>query len=498
MSEKYRLNKFFLAVISAVSSMNAYSSNIIDGQTLIIDTEVTDTGTNVGYINEGTLIITSGGEFTTNYLSAGRGGGTGKIEVISGGILNVNATGSSHPFSIGGSQDSPVGTTPAFGSLIISGAGSIATFNATNNSTAIRIGSRDGSGYVSILDGGKLIDNVTSTSFGGIWIGDSPVGTGTTSGSVVIDGIGSELWSAARIIVGTYGDGTLSVTNGGLAHTANNINIGNQAPTISYNSRLNVSGIGSVAQAGTFITIGLNGKGAAVAADEGTLSAPEIRIASNANSIGELAVGARDGETAVAAGIIDTQNIIFGSGSGVLNLNHTSSDFSLAANISGNGTVNAQSGISTLSGDNSAYQGNFNIDAPATLIISDQNNIGTNAVSLTGGTLAIDATQDWEFINTLAGQGTLAVNTGGNNFDFNSSTLTDAFSGTLALKDTVFSLAGTNTAALRNMVLNLGVGSVAKVGDGQQNLAGVAFDGGTLIFGDVTPGQTASDNTVYT
>ncbi|WP_346732956.1 autotransporter outer membrane beta-barrel domain-containing protein [Citrobacter koseri] len=498
MSEKYRLNKIFIAVISAIFSMNAYSTNITDGQVLIIDTQVTDTSTNVGYVNEGTLIVTSGGEFTTNYLSAGRGGGTGNIEVINGGIINVNATSSAYPFNIGGSADNPVGTTPAYGSLTISGEGSRVLFNVTNNNSSIRVGARDGSGYINILDGGKLLDYVTGTSFGGIWLGDSPVGTGTTSGSVIVDGAGSELWSAARIIVGTYSYGMLSVTNGGLAHTTNSINIGNQPSTLAYDNTLSVSGEGSLAQAGTVIAIGLSGKGAAVVADEGTLSAPEIRIASNANSIGELAVGARDGETAVAAGIINTQNIIFGSGSGVLNLNHTSSDFSLAANISGNGTVNAQSGISTLSGDNSAYQGNFNIDAPATLIISDQNNIGTNAVSLTGGTLAIDATQDWEFINTLAGQGTLAVNTGGNNFDFNSSSLTDAFSGTLALKDTIFSLAGTNTAALRNMVLNLGSGSVAKVGDGQQRLGGLAFDGGTLIFGDVTPGQTTSDNTVYT
>lgn len=498
MSEKHRLSKVFLASISAILSTNVYSTNVVNGQTLIIDTQVTDTSTNVGYQSEGTLIVTAGGEFTTNYLSAGRGGGTGKIEVINGGLLNVNPANSSYPFNIGGSSDGPAGTTPAFGSLTISGEGSIATFTPAITPLSIRIGARDGSGYISILDGGKLIDNGTSTSFGGVFIGDSPIDAGTTSGSVVVDGVNSELWSAARIIVGTYSYGTLSITNGGIAHTANNINIGNQAETINYDNTLDVSGSGSIAQAGTFITIGLNGKGTAVATDEGTLIAPEIRIASNVNSIGELAVGARSGEQAVSAGIIDAQSIKFGSGTGVLNLNHTSSDFTLAADISGNGTVNALSGVSTFSGDNSAYQGNFNIDAPATLIISDQKNIGTNAVSLTGGTLAIDTTQDWDFINTLTGQGTLSVDTGGNNFDFNSSTLTDAFSGILALKDTVFSLAGTNTAALRNMVLNLGTGSVAKVGDGRQNLEGLAFDGGTLIFGDVTPGKTVSENTVFT
>ncbi|MBJ9266562.1 MULTISPECIES: autotransporter outer membrane beta-barrel domain-containing protein [Citrobacter] len=496
MSKKHKLSRVFLAVISAIFSVNAHSSNISDGQTLTIDTQATDTLTNVGYISEGTLIVTSGGEFTTNYLSAGRNGGHGVIEVINGGVINVSNSQYANPFSIGGSSDSSDGSPPAFGSLIISGEGSIVTYNPNN--TSIDVGAKDGSGYISILDGGKLIDNGTSTSFGGVWIGSRTSAGSTTSGSVVIDGVDSELWSAARIIVGTYSYGTLSVTNGGKAHTANNINIGNQPETRNYDNTLTVSGTGSTVEAGTLITIGLNGKGTAVAADEGTLSAQEIRIASGANSIGELAVGARAGEAAASAGIIDTQKIVFGSGSGVLNLNHTSSDFTLAADISGNGTINALSGVSTLSGDNSAYQGNFNIDAPATLIISDQKNIGTNAVSITGGTLAIDATQNWEFINTLAGQGTLSVDTGGNNFDFNSSPLTDAFSGILALKDTVFSLAGTNTAALRNVILNLGAESVTKVGDGQQNLKGLVFDGGTLIFGDVTPGKTVSDNTIFT
>lgn len=496
MSEKHKLSKVFLAVISAIFSVNAHSSNISDGQTLTIDTQATDTLTNVGYINEGTLIVTSGGEFTTNYLSAGRNGGYGVIEVINGGVINVSGSPYANPFSIGGSSDSANGSPPAFGSLTISGEGSIVTYNP--GSTSIDVGAKDGRGYISILDGGKLIDNGTSTSFGGVWIGSRTSGESTTSGSVVIDGVNSELWSAARIIVGTYSYGTLSITNGGKAHTANNINIGNQPETRNYDNTLTVSGTGSTAEAGTIIAIGLNGKGTAVAADEGTLSAPEIRIASGANSIGELAVGARAGEAAASAGIIDTQNIVFGSGSGVLNLNHTSSDFTLAADISGNGTINALSGVSTFFGDNTAYRGNFNIDAPAMLIISDQKNIGTNAVSLTGGTLAIDTTQNWDFINTLTGQGTLSVDTGGNNFDFNSSTLTDAFSGILALKDTFFSLAGTNTAALRNMVLNLGAESVTKVGDGQQNLEGLIFEGGTLIFGDVTPGETVSDNTVFT
>ena len=88
------------------------------------------------------------------------------------------------------------------------------------------------------------------------------------------------------------------------------------------------------------------------------------------------------------------------------------------------------------------------------------------------------------------------MNTGGNIFDFNSSSLTDNFSGILALKETLFHLADTNTAALKTMWLKVGQGATVKVGPGQQVIDGLAFDGGTLVFGDIIPGQTTTENTV--
>ena len=55
-----------------------------------------------------------------------------------------------------------------------------------------------------------------------------------------------------------------------------------------------------------------------------------------------------------------------------------------------------------------------------------------------------------------------------------------------------------NTAALKTMWLKVGQGATVKVGPGQQIVDGLAFDGGTLVFGDIIPGQTTTENTVYT
>lgn len=490
---KLKLSCIAIAIMTSVYSQVSFATLVNNDQEWIIDTPVTDSGTTtIGSTTNGTLRVVSGGELITRTFRVGVNGASGVVYVTNSGTITVDATGAvpANPFDIGDSG----GT----GEINISGTGSQVTLTSVMRTLRIGTGN-DSKGYLNILDGGKLFHNGENATQSGIRLGTGATSTSGVSGEINVIGASSEVWSRRSIFSGYQnGQGIVNITQGGTLHSGEDIIVGNDVSTLDYDNLLFVSGEDSLAKSDFYTTVGLGGKGTIVVSDDATISALEIRIAGNIGSVGELAVGARTGETANVAGIIDTPKIIFGAGDGVLTLNHSDSDFSLAANISGNGTVNALSGVSTLSGDNSAYQGNFNIDAPATLIISDQKNIGTNTVSLTGGTLAIDTSQDWEFINTLAGQGTLVVNTGGNNFDFNSSALTDTFSGILALKDTVFSLAGTNTAALKNMVLNLGAGSVAKVGDGQQRPGGLAFDGGTLIFGDVTPGQTTSDNTVYT
>lgn len=490
-----QLSKISIAFFSALCTTNAVAISINNDQEHTIDSEWIDTKTIVGYGTPGTLNIIKGGEVHTNILKIGKDDASGVVNVTDGGILTISDSAYAHPLDIGGTTDSSSSESKGgTGTLNISGEGSTVIVSS-GVVGAIQVGAGAGSGVVNITDGGRLH---YANPNNGIWIGGTRATSAETSGIINVDGEGSELWSAGRIIIGTYGAGSLVISNGGTAYAEARMEVGDLAETSSYDNLLKVEGTGSVASTGGALTVGLSGRGTAIASDSGTLRASEIIIADNANSSGELAVGARSGEFATSAGIIDSPAIIFGSGNGVLTLNHTSSDFSLGADISGNGEINVLSGVSVLSGDNSAYQGDVNIDVPATLIISDQKNVGTNAVSLTGGTLAIDTLQDWDFINTLTGQGTLTVNTGGNVFDFSTSSLTDNFSGILALEDTLFYLADTNTAALKGMLLKVGQDATVDVGTGQQIIDGLSFDGGTLVFGNIIPGQTTTENILHT
>lgn len=415
----------------------------------------------------GTVEVTgTGSDWNGSYLYVGYLG-EGHLTISDG------ATASSTLSYIGNSAGS-------YGTVTVTGTGS-----GWNSTSTFSIG-ESGEGHLTISDG------ATITSKGGT-IGNKV----DSSGTVEVTGAGSGWTNSTGIAVGSSGTGHLTISDGATVSStaSNNKNyIGNAAGSTG---TAVVTGTNSSWESES-LYVGYSGNGRLTVSDNALLSSKNVYVARNTGSIGELAIGARNGDTAVTAGIIDTPEIIFGAGTGVLTLNHTSTDFILDADIRGSGTVNALSGTSALTGNNSAFQGDVNIDAPATLLISAQNNIGTNYVTMTGGTLAIDTAQDWQLINSLNGNGTISVNTAGNRFDFVSASLTDNFSGVLALKDTLFSLAGTNMDALKNTLLKLGSGSVVSAGNGQQTLDGLSFDGGTLATGIFIPGQTIAENTVHT
>lgn len=492
-----QLSKVFIAVVSALCTANAVATEINNNQIKTIDNQWSDTFTWVGYTTDGTLNIIHGGDVQTNQMHIGRNDGVGIVNVIDGGKLTVVYGGYANSFDIGGSRDGVTSDSHGgTGTLNISGAGSLVT--VSQDVAQLNVGAGSGSGVLNITDGGKLRHEGASSS--GIWIGgdNRTKENGETHGIVHVDGQGSELWSADRIMVGTYGSGVLTTSNGGLTRSEASISVGNEIETRAYDNLLQVDGAGSRVSAGTKLIVGLEGRGTAVASDQGVLQAREIYIANLDGASGELAIGARKGEAAAAAGAIDTGKIIFGAGQGALTLNHTGSDVVLAADIQGKGAVSALAGVSELSGDNTAYEGQFSIDKPATLVVSEQKNLGNNTVSMSGGTLSIATAHDWRLVNTLAGQGVLAVNTGGSQFDIDSAALTDGFSGTLSLEETHFLLDGTNTAALKNIRALLGEGSITTVGEGRQVTGGLAFNGGTLVFGEVFPGETTSSRFVDT
>lgn len=488
-----KVSKLFIAIATSMCATSALAATINDNQALKIDSLWEEPKIFIGDVTDGTLNISSGGNVQAELFQIGINGSTGTVNITDGGRLDIIKSTYGDPLLVGGKSDSK--NHDGNGILNIIGPGSIVTIDKKDY--PLQVGKGNGSGVINITQGGKLFHYSSDKYFSGIWIGSRRTPQSTTSGRIYVDGPESELATASRIIVGTYGSGTLITTNGGKTHADANIQVGNQPETTGYDNLLQVAGAGSVISTNAALIVGLYGTATAIASDEGLLSAREIVISKEIGT-GELAVGARAGEQAVAAGNINTKEIIFGYGDGVLTLNHDSALFSLSANLSGEGRVNVLNGLSALAGDNSHFHGDFSIDSPARLLITDPKNIGANTVSLNGGTLSIETSQRWHFMNKITGDGVLSVNTNGNDFVFDSSRLTDNFRGTLALQDTAFSLAETNTAALKDLSVKMGSGSLVKVGEGQQTLGGLTFEGGTLLVGAVNPGQKTSPATVHT
>lgn len=125
-------------------------------------------------------------------------------------------------------------------------------------------------------------------------------------------------------------------------------------------------------------------------------------------------------------------------------------------------------------------------------------NANTGFAIDSNSTLAIQISAATEFNGHLSGTGTVSTNTGGKAFDFTANNTNDGFQGTLALGNSIFDLSGQNTRALNQATLKAGAGSITTVGAGTQNIGGLSFDGGTVDFGSVAPGDVLANNTIQT
>lgn len=140
--------------------------------------------------------------------------------------------------------------------------------------------------------------------------------------------------------------------------------------------------------------------------------------------------------------MLDANRFIFSGENTSLTIKHDSNNFNLASDISSQGrfsnqtynygTINAANGTTILSGDNSSYNGKLNIAPFANVIVNNLKNLG-NATIANNGWLDIDTQSDWNFSNTMTGDGILTVNTGNNIFSFQNATNTAGFSGSLLL-----------------------------------------------------------------
>jgi hypothetical protein len=109
------------------------------------------------------------------------------------------------------------------------------------------------------------------------------------------------------------------------------------------------------------VNVGNLGTGTLTIAEGGIFTGP-IVIATNASAIGTINIGAGAGNPAAAPGTLTAPSLAFGAGTGMINFNHTFSDYVFAPAITGNGTVNVLAGTTIFTGANS-YSGTTNVNA---------------------------------------------------------------------------------------------------------------------------------------
>ncbi|MFE4110462.1 autotransporter outer membrane beta-barrel domain-containing protein [Kosakonia sp. YIM B13611] len=151
-------------------------------------------------------------------------------------------------------------------------------------------------------------------------------------------------------------------------------------------------------------------------------------------------------------------------------------------------------GNTTVSGDviifinKNTYAGKWNITGKAAtskdLFVSD-NSFGTGTINIAAsGEFSAQTDAAFEFNNHLTGTGDFIADNNHNSFNFTADVGRD-FSGDVYLRNNDFLLDGDNTAALTQATLHVENGNTTTVGTGTQSIGGLAFNGGTMVFGDV-------------
>lgn len=299
----------------------------------------------VGNNGAGELSISNGGQVTSSGGGVIGVFGTGKVTVdgtgsswTSNGILYVGNYGTGELIiRNGGTVSSPVG--PIYVGINSGSTGTVTVDGTGSDWTStgsITIGLA-GTGTLSISNGGKV-----SNSNG--YIGQNAGG----SGAVTVAGTGSTWTNVGSLYIGQSGTGTLNIENGGTVSNTSGI-IGD-----SGNGTVTVDGSGSDWTSTGNITVGLAGTGNLTISNDGRVSAGGVAVAASSGT-GTLNIGSASGEAAVAAGILDTPTVALGD-NGTLVFNHTNTDYTFNPLISGTGSLTHESGTTLLNGANT-YSG---------------------------------------------------------------------------------------------------------------------------------------------
>jgi outer membrane autotransporter protein len=359
-------------------------------------------------------------------------GGTAQVLVPGATAFEINLSNGSLDILGGGQLESSAGNVigggaGSSGAVTVDGIGS--SWQLSGPIARLNVGS-SGEGTLTITNGGEVLNADSSL---GVTIGEN-VGS---NGTVTVDGAGSNFTNIqSSVIVGNSGSGTLNILNGGTVSNA----FGSIGGSAGGEGTVTVDGAGS-SWNNTLQTLylGESGSGTLNIINDGVVNVNSgsgtVLLGRYGSGSGTLNIG-----NGGAAGILNAASVNGGSGTATLNFNHNESNYFFTDDstsggdtirITGTTDVNfTGSGTTYISGNNT-YTGSTNISS-GKLVVYNGGTLGNNSAVTVGTGAMLEALSDLT-IGSLAGNGTVDVDTGSGGFTLtvggdNTSTV---FSGTI-------------------------------------------------------------------
>ncbi len=390
----------------------------------------------------GTLSLSGSGTSITASSSVRIFSGTGFINILDGASLTT--TSFVEVGSLAGSN----------GTLHISGA------NSQLNLTTFYVGI-NGSGTALIENGGKIVSasNDFTLAF-----------NAGSSGTLTVRNAGSSLTTGGSLYVGRGGSSTLNVLNGGLV-SVRNLFIGGAANAPNTGTgTVTVSGADSRLSVSTALAIGYSAGSNVLTVENGaTVTGATTVLGNLAGGSGTLNL---NGNSTDGYGVLETQSVTKGPGSGQVNFNGGV----LRASASNTGFLSGV-GVSIASGGATIDSNTYTVTAGSILA-------GDGALTKTGtGTLILTAN------NTYAGGTTVTNGT----LQAGNGSTTGSITGNVSLSSStaVFAINRSDNFTYGNIIS--GSGSFTKMGSNtiilsaDQTYTGTtSIAGGTLQLGDGT------------
>jgi T5SS/PEP-CTERM-associated repeat protein/autotransporter-associated beta strand protein len=456
---------------------------------------------NVGYYGSstGSLSIQDGGQVTDADAYLGYfGGATGSV-LVSG--INANGTRSNFNTSAtldvgldgtgtltvmdGGKVSDYLGSigdqAGSNGTVTVSGVNANGTASAWSNSSELYVGN-NGTGTLNVQNGGQVTDTNG-------YIGTQPGSNGTaTVTGVSANGTASTWSNSASLIVGYLGTGTLNVQDGGSVSDGTQANLGlfSGSSGTATVTGVSASGTASAWSIGTDLYVGNNGTGNLTISDGGQVTDAYGHIGSNNNSNGAVTVTGVNANGTASTWTNTAGLRVADAGTGTLNIEDGGQVSSTNAFI---GYGAGSSGAALITGLNANGTASNWINSGALVV----GNYGTGSLTIENGGVVNSTSVILANINSAGGTVTLNSNgvleTGSLLNDFGAGGAAVNFNGGILRA----------TANNSNFIANFSPGEVTlQSGGGTINNGGYAITVSTALGGSGGLTSTGSGTTILT